>query len=476
MTNSDNATPFDAKPADACEAIAAFGGDVLVDLDETLYLRNSTEDFLNSARPAVLALTALRVLDAFRPWRLSGGEATRDIWRLRTIMFLFPWTGWRWRTKVLRLGLDHRNNALAAVLLRLPTPPTILTIGFMPIVKPLVAAMGFASFPLIAARLSTLADRKAGKLAMAINSLGEGRVRSALVLTDSREDLPILQLCARPLRVDWPEARYVRALSGVYLPGQYITQVKRPGERYIFRGVLQEDFSFWVLSTVALAANPFAHVVGLGFLLISFWTVYELGYVDNDWVAQEFETNPKLSGAFWSSPVSTPRWQPWLWSVLSAVCAIGLLGLPGDFSPLLFLKWMAVLLGTYGWFWLYNRYDKATRVWLFPVLQFARSAAFLAVVPCMEIGVAAVGAHILARWVPYFFYRIGGQNWPENPSQLVRLLFFVVLAVLMVTAVDPAIVTNWTAAAIAGWCLYRARRELRDVIRKAARIDSKTQY
>lgn len=115
MTNTDNATPFDTTPADACEAIAAFGGDVLIDLDETLYLRNSTEDFLSAARPAVLALLALSVLDAFRPWCLSGGEATRDIWRLRTIMFLFPWTLWRWRKQVLRLGLQHRNNALAAV-------------------------------------------------------------------------------------------------------------------------------------------------------------------------------------------------------------------------------------------------------------------------------------------------------------------------------------------------------------------------
>lgn len=474
MTNADNATPFDATPADACEAIASFGGEVLVDLDETLYLRNSTEDFLNSAKPALLALIALRVLDAFRPWRLTGGEATRDIWRLRTVMLLFPWTLWLWRKQVLRLGPQHLNKTLAAVLIKLPRPPTILTVGFIPIVQPLVAAMGLASFPLIAARLSTLADRKAGKLAMAVNSLGDGRVRSALVLTDSREDLPILQLCARPLRVDWPEARYLKALAGVYLPGQYITHVKRPGERYIFRGILQEDFSFWVLSTVALAPSPVMHVVGLVFLLISFWTVYELGYVDNDRVAKKFEASPKLSVAFWSSPVATPRWQPWVWSVLSAVCAIGLLGLPGYFNPLLLLKWIALLLGTYAWFWLYNRYDKATRVWLFPVLQFARSAAFLAVVPCMEIGVAAVGAHIFARWVPYFFYRSGGRNWPDNPSQLVRLLFFVVLALLMAIAVDPAIIANWTAAAILGWCLYRARRELLEMIRKATRIDSET--
>ena len=54
----------------------------------------------------------------------------------------------------------------------------------------------------------------------------------------------------------WPEAHHRRALSGAYLPGQYLTQVKRPGARYIFRGILQEDFAFWVLSSIALAAVP----------------------------------------------------------------------------------------------------------------------------------------------------------------------------------------------------------------------------
>ena len=71
------ATPHDCPPEDALATIRAHGGPVLVDLDETLYLRNSTEDFLDCARPGLIALILLRLLDALRPWRLSGGEATR---------------------------------------------------------------------------------------------------------------------------------------------------------------------------------------------------------------------------------------------------------------------------------------------------------------------------------------------------------------------------------------------------------------
>ena len=90
-----------------------------------------------------------------------------------------------------------------------------------------------------------------------------------------------------------------------------------------------------------------------------------------------------------------------------------------------------MLLATHGWFTMYNRFDKGTRVWMFAGLQFARSAAFVALVPIGLIGAVALGAHVLAKWVPYCVYRLGGKDWPEAPFHLIRLLFFVVLALLL---------------------------------------------
>ena len=75
-------TPYDASPDNAIAAISAHDGPVLVDLDETLYLRNSTEDFIDCARPGLLALMLLRLLDLVGPWRMIGGEQTRDVWRV----------------------------------------------------------------------------------------------------------------------------------------------------------------------------------------------------------------------------------------------------------------------------------------------------------------------------------------------------------------------------------------------------------
>ncbi len=37
------------------------------------------------------------------------------------------------------------------------------------------------------------------------------------------------------------------------------------------------------------------HVVGLLFLLLSFWAVYERGYVDNDEIAARYEREPTLN-------------------------------------------------------------------------------------------------------------------------------------------------------------------------------------
>lgn len=464
-------TPHDVSPETALVALLSHNGPVLLDLDETLYLRNSTEDFIDCACPGVLALLLMRTLDVLKPWRWTGGETTRDVWRVRAISTLLPWTRWRWKRRAAELAQQFANPRLIAAL-REPGRTTIITtVGFQPIVAPLIAALGLPQVRIVAARLSTFADRRGGKLHLVVDALGYDTVRRALVITDSDQDLALLNACARPLRAVWPEARMQRALNSVYLPGQYLTQVKRPGTRYIWRGILQEDFAFWVLSSLALASLPLLHVLGLLFLLVSFWAIYERGYVDNDLIASRFEADPKLSAAFQDTPVATPRWQPWLWAFGSAVIALALLRWPAQVDVLDLVIWMLVLLATHAWFLLYNRFDKTSRVWLFCGLQFARSAAFVVLVPILPIGAVALGAHILAKWVPYYIYRLGGKDWPDTPFHLTRLMFFVVLAILLAVADGIASVLTWTGAALLGWNLYRARQELKVALGVATRLD-----
>ena len=55
-----------------------------------------------------------------------------------------------------------------------------------------------------------------------------------MLITDSLDDLGLLEVCLHPLRVIWPEARFREAFHDVYLPGLYTSRVKRPGTRYIY--------------------------------------------------------------------------------------------------------------------------------------------------------------------------------------------------------------------------------------------------
>ena len=88
MSGDTAACQYDASPDATLAAVRTHEGPLLVDLDETLYLRNSTEDFIDCARPGLLALLLLRVLEVLKPWRLTGGIDTRDTWRICAIVDL----------------------------------------------------------------------------------------------------------------------------------------------------------------------------------------------------------------------------------------------------------------------------------------------------------------------------------------------------------------------------------------------------
>lgn len=467
-------TPYDATPAQALAAISNYDGAVLVDLDETLYLRNSTEDFIDAARPGLLALLVLRCLDLVAPWQWTGGEPSRDVWRVRVITLLFPWTTMIWRRRAAGLAARHGNRPLLAALNRRHGPSIIVTDGFKAVVTPLLAALELSNIRLVATRLWTFEDRRHGKLRLALNALGPETVRKALVLTDSIHDLPLLEACRQPMRTVWPDARYRHALRSIYLPGQYLTLIKRPGERYILRGIVQDDFALWVLSSIALAAYPLWQVIGLAFLSLSFWCVYELGYVDNDRIAARYENQPKLSSAFHRMDATPAYWQAWIWAAAAGAIGVYLLRGWEVFGTIVDLGWACLLLLTWLWFMLYNRVDKASRVWLYMGLQFARSAAFVVVVPIGVIGMAALGAHILARWVPYYLYRTAGKDWPETPFHMIRALFFVVLTALLALAQGISVVLTWSTLMLLAWNLWRARNEMIQACCSVKRLDRRT--
>jgi hypothetical protein len=463
-------TAFDASPEQALRAIATHRGAVLVDLDETLYLRNSTQDFIGSAWPGPLAFLLVKVLDVLAPWRFTGGASTRDVWRVMFVIVFMPWSLWAWRRKARGLGREAGNEPLIGRIVATDQPTAIVTLGFRPIVEPLVEAMGLRHVRTVAMSPWRFRDRRDGKRAMVCAAIGEAGVRNALLVTDSVDDLDLLQTCARPLRVVWPGARYRDAFSDTYVPGLYITRVKRPGMKYIYRGIVSDEFVLWVLASIALATTPVAHVLGLALLALSFWAIYECGYVDNDRIGAQHEKDPTLTKQFFESPVCTSPIQPWVWAACSGAAALFVLRWPGMPVPQDFVAWTALLLVTFLWFRLYNRCDKRTRIWLFCGLQLLRTAALVVVVPVTLVGMIALCAHVLARWVPYYTFRLAGTEWRNGQMATSRLLFFALLSVMIAVVVGWTPVWSLTGLALLLWFVFKARFELIDSVRNAHRI------
>jgi len=405
-------------------------GPVILDLDETLYLRNSTQEFLNLAAPATLAALVLRALQLLRPWRLTGHD-TADCWRVIAIIALFPWTFARWKRHVRGEALPLLNPGLAERIDASDPRLVIATLGFVPIVRPLVAAMGFGGARLIACRIG-FADRRRGKYSLLVRALGEEPLSRALVITDSEQDRPLLDACARPFLLRWPGARYRRALHRPLLPFDYLTQVKRPGKGAA-KAVFLEDFSVWILASFPFVLLSWTHFPALLLLFLSFWSIYEAGYADNDHIAATREKDPALTEEYHALATKGQEWRCWISGLLLGAGGVMLLSLgqPSRLSAFLGL-WIALLAALRLSYWLYNRASKKSRIVLYPLLQIFRAAAFAILIPMGLAGVAFAGALALSRWTSYFLYRHaregGAAQWPDVP---VRFLRFVMLSTLL---------------------------------------------
>jgi hypothetical protein len=103
-------------------------------------------------------------------------------------------------------------------------------------------------------------------------------------------------------------------------------------------------------------------------------------------------------------------------------------------------------------------------------LQVARAASFTVLVAIDLFGTLALCAHVIARWVPYYIYRTTDQ-WPDAPSSLMRLVFYILLWGLSAITQDLDPLVTPTALLLLVWFLFRARKEMRQRLAAIRRID-----
>jgi hypothetical protein len=419
---------------------------LLLDFDETYWLRNSTEAFLDSVRPAWPAALLLRVLDALRPWRLLPGPEKDHVWRdwlrVMVVVVLFPWSLWRWQRRAVGLGPRWLNPVLAEQAARVAHDRRwIVTNGFRPIVAPLLAALPAEHRPMLLASplLTGFAWRQKGKRAIVEAELGAETLGRAVLVTDNDEDGPLLAAVARPVHVKWPGARYEAAHRDAYLPFYYLERIKRPGERYLLNVVVKDELVLLVLCYLWASASLPA-LLAILVLHASFWVIYEIVYVENDRVAAERETAPALSDAFHETPHRFSEPLAWLTGLGLGLLGTALLQLaPGRAGPGLIAGvalWALFLVGLRATAWLYNHVDKQTRVPLYLALQ---AFKLLGLALFLHLPLAAamlLAAHLAVLWLPYIAYRGSGSTigaW-RAPNHLYRLVLGLALALLLVAS------------------------------------------
>jgi len=231
-----------------------------------------------------------------------------------------------------------------------------------------------------------------------------------------------------------------------YFPLRYTRRVKKRATKYLFRVILGDDFLVILLAFNWAANQPLLHGIGLFFMLISFWCIYEVGYLENDLVGEKYEDNPVLSSTYKLYKQRGFSCQPWLYSLLLATIGIVIVEASQNYgfyadsigtnSFISLLRnnlsfWLIFLLCVRFLFRIYNYANKQTRVWFYLILQICRYFGFAIVIQTSTIGTIFLIGNTITRFIPYILYRyMGGKsgNWPkEFPTYFFRFIFYIFL-------------------------------------------------
>jgi len=492
-------------PEKAVEAIqtAGMNNPIIVDFDETLFLRNSTEAYLDSVYPRTAGAFFLMGLKALKPWKLLPARLRDDkvskYWFLVVaVTLLFPWTLLVWRSRAKSLAEKQWNQPLVAALNANPNAQIVVaTLGFDLILKPLLKHLPItlsASIEnnVVACRFWQGAiDRAKGKCEMVTEALGAAAVAKAVAVTDAEHDAPLLAKVETPCLVVWPDAEYIPAMSDIYIPLFYSEKVKNPNKAHFLKHVLLGHWAFLAIALSTLSPHPVWNATSLLMLVVSYWCVYEIGYQENDLVGEKYEKKPILSKNYdvYKSRLNLNTPAPWYWATAIALPALLLLEMSKlssssaqaafatvtqQGSQLLMLDmaiWIGFLVAVRLTFWLYNQFNEEARIWIYPFLQVQKLFGFTLLLGTGSVGVMLLLSLCVSRWLHYAIYRCGGDRWrfPLNLSCL--LMFVMLLSSVAISSPTPEAFISWQAAIALGYCMLRAAKVSIETIKRIALVD-----
>ncbi|MEL6640185.1 MAG: hypothetical protein AAFP98_02550 [Pseudomonadota bacterium] len=246
---------------------------------------------------------------------------------------------------------------------------------------------------------------------------------------------------------------------------------------------LGDDLLIILIAFALVLDAPLWGVIGISLLHVSLWMIYEVGYFENDLISDTLEPESKTPPRFadfrdrFSEPLS------WAYAAVSGGAGIWALGQTADWYfagtgatgfVAAALIWALVLGALRLNYWVYNRVDKMSRVFLYLPLQLLKYGFPMVLIPLVPAGAALLFAQILRRWLPYVVYRYSGILHSGVPIRALRLMIFVTGWVLLLPSnvMHPA---HFIVGGVATVLLsLRGFSQLRAAIKGAKNVRSDT--
>lgn len=256
----------------------------------------------------------------------------------------------------------------------------------------------------------------------------------------------------------------------MYLPFIYTDLAKHPGRQFFVRQVLLDDLAMLVLSVSIFNPLTPSYLIGMLFCFLGLFTTYELGYRENDAVAEtkreEHPTLPAVYQAYRDYPVSPGAW---IWGLAFSLVGVGLLHSDdrysgGQFGRVLPLPgwietavwWLLVLVAVRVTFWLFNHTRQFNRIFVFPFLHLLKTGGFIVLLPTTMIGLFLIVSQVLRTWINYMVYRCGGDK-DAFPNHVTRWFIFLLLVAAAAIGMDnPTPLVTVEFWVITAWCTARA--------------------
>ncbi|RBW54939.1 hypothetical protein [Ruegeria sp. A3M17] len=262
-----------------------------------------------------------------------------------------------------------------------------------------------------------------------------------------------------------------------YVPLDYAFRFKRNKSTGLpfFLDNLGDDLLLVLLAFVPFSSDPIAFALAIFFFHVSFWTVYEIGYFENDAMSASFEHEARVTPGFHEAAAYYSERQAWIWAVALAIPGAMLVAWVKATESialvalLYLLAWCALLGCLRGVYYAYNRIDKLSRVWLYLPLQILKYAFPLMFIHLPAAGASLVFAQCLRRWIPYIVYRYGGRGLVALPSKVLRVLSFLSIWLLLLPSnLSDSYVIHGVIILV--WLCFRGLSQIRKVVRNAQHV------